>query len=30
MNLAIMDEYMELYENYFENYEILLDNEEEE
>ena len=30
MNLAIMDEYMEMYENYFENYEILLDNEEEE
>ena len=30
MELAIMDEYMEMYENYFENYEILLDNEEEE
>ena len=30
MNLTIMDEYMEMYENYFENYEILLDNEEEE
>lgn len=30
MELTIIDEYMEMYENYFENYEIPLDNEEEE
>ena len=30
MNLAIMDEYIEMYENYYENYEFPLDDDEEE